>query len=210
VLRSGDVESPDVLLDNLASIPVLYVKGADDGAPGDLGTLTDLDVPGAAVQVLEEAGSALAPSEETQTAFQEWVGMRHRDVAPKAFDFKLGDVRFGSINWCTASVINRRVTAKPSDADFPRIHVEVDAGANTINVETVNVLEMYVYLSDAVVNLDKPVTIKVNGDERVKRKMFNRSLRHLLETRFYNNSGDYGLYTASVRIEQIDANVPGS
>ena len=81
------------------------------------------------------------------------------------------------------------------------------AGTNTINIDTVNVLELYVYLSDEVVDMDKTVEIRVNGEQRVK-KRFNRSLRFLLKTRFYNDSGDYGLYTARELIEDIDANVP--
>jgi len=31
----------------------------------------------------------------------------------------------------------------------------------------------------------------------------------LLENRFFSDSGDYGLYTQRVRVEDIDANVPG-
>ena len=104
--------------------------------------------------------------------------------------------------------VNRRANANPDDKDFPRIDVSVDRAKNTISIETVNVTELAVYLSDAVVDLDKQVVIEVNGKPRIK-KTFQRSLKEMLETRYYNNSGDYGLYPASVVIEDIDPNVPG-
>ena len=64
------------------------------------------------------------------------------------------------------------------------------------------------YLSDALVDLDEPVTIKVNGETKVDGQKLTPSLRHVLQTRFWNNSGDYGIYTASRRIEDIDPNLP--
>jgi hypothetical protein len=210
VLRSSPVDSPEVLYANLEGVPTLYLQGADDAAPGDLAALTERDDVDLTVEVVDAGATALGASDEASAALGTWIADRKRALAPTDFSYQLGDVRFGSINWCTAAVINRRVTAQPGDADFPRLTAKVDKGSNAIDIETVNVLEMFVYLSDEVVDLDKPVTIRVNGEEKVKGKVFPRALRHLLETRFFNNSGDYGLYTASVRIEDIDANLPGS
>lgn len=207
MLRSSPMGGDAMIYSNLARVPVLYLKGSDDGAPASLDDLTDAD--GVTVEIVDVDGESLTVSEDTVSSMGEWLGKRQRDPTPSEFAYKLGDVRFGSVNWCTALEINRRVTAKPGDPDFPRIKVDVDEGSNTIDIETVNVLELFVFLSDGIVDLDKPVTIKVNGEEKVKGRVYRRTLRHLLETRFYNNSGDYGLYTASERIEDIDANLPG-
>jgi hypothetical protein len=207
LLRSSPMGTPDMIYSNLSRVPVLYLKGAEDGGPDSLAPLTDGD--GVTVEVVAVDGKALVLSEDSTGKVQEWLGARQRDPTPGTFSYKLGDVRFGSVNWCTAMEINRRVTAKPDDPDFPRIAVDVDEASNTIQIEAVNVPEIFVFLSDGVVDMDKPVTIKVNGEEKVKDKLYKRTLRHLLETRFFNNSGDYGLYTASERIEGIDANLPG-
>ncbi len=207
LLRSSPVESSELIYSNLATVPVMYLKGTGDEAPDSVDVLTGAD--GVDAEVVELGTSALSPDAEALGSVATWLEGCRRDPSPTEFEYKLGDVRFGSINWCTATNINRRVTAQPGDADFPRIQARIDRGTNTIEIECVNVLEMFVYLSDSLVNLDKPVTIKVNGEEKVSRKMIKRSLRDLLETRFFNNSGDYGLYTASERIEEIDANLPG-
>ena len=83
----------------------------------------------------------------------------------------------------------------------------IERASNTISIETVNVLSLFVFLSDALVDMDKPVIIEVNGEERVNR-MFQRDLRYMLENRFYNNDGYYGLYTAEVLISEIEPNIP--
>ena len=35
-----------------------------------------------------------------------------------------------------------------------------------------------------------------------------RDLRYMFENRYFNNSGDYGVYTAEMHLEDIPANVP--
>ncbi len=204
VLRSSPVESPELLYSNLSLVPVMYLQGSDDGGPDGVDALTSAD--GASVDVVPVEGAALAPGEEVLGKLAAWIGDQQRDPAPKSFSYRLGDVRFGSINWCTAVEINRRVTAQPGDADFPRLEARING--NTIELETVNVLELIVYVSDALVDLDAPVTIKVNGETKVDGEMLNPTLRHVLQTRFWNNSGDYGIYSASRRIEDVDPNLP--
>ncbi|MDG2149047.1 MAG: hypothetical protein P8N09_05945 [Planctomycetota bacterium] len=206
LLRSSPVDSPAVIYSNLAEIPVMYLQGSADSAPESLEALTESE--GVSVEVLQVEGESMAPAADSLVKVQEWLGARQKDPNPADFSYKLGDVRFGSVNWCTATVINRRVTAKPDDADFPSVKVHVAPGSNKVDIETVNVFEMIIFLNDEIVDMDKPVTIAVNGEVMVKDKIYKRSLRDLLETRFFNNSGDYGLYTASERIEGMDANLP--
>ena len=158
--------------------------------------------------VIEDGGSALSPSAETLTATSEWLTGCRRDLAPSELAFKIGDLRFGSNVWCQASEINRRATARPGDKDYPSIRASVDRASNTIDLETVNVLGVSLFLSDALLDLDQPVIVTVNGEERHKRLVV-RSLRFLMENRYYNNSGDYGLYTGRVNIDEIAPNVPG-
>ena len=69
-------------------------------------------------------------------------------------------------------------------------------------------LELQVYLSDALVDMSKTVIIEVNGEEAWRRPP-RATARTLLENRYYNDSGDYGLYTDRALIEDVDPNVPG-
>lgn len=201
--RSGPEADDSVILGNLGQVPLLYVKGAE--VASDPAWLTASGVEGLQVEVLEDEGAATAPSDEVRTRVAEWIRQRQADLVPSEVRMYTPDL--ASSAWLTATEINRRPTAVPSDADFPRFHGRIDKAANAIDIETVNVLELRVFLADGLLDLDRPVTIRVNGKERVKRT-FSRNLRELLENRFFNNPGDYGLYTARVLVDDIPANVP--
>lgn len=208
LLRSGEVGADDLIDENLKGVSVLYLDGAEDGGPADTAPLTDLSGKGYEIQVVEDPGSAMAPAAETQATVKEWLGRVRKDLAPASIEYRLGDIRFQARGWCKAAVINRRVTAKPEDPDFPRFSARIDRGRNRVEIQSVNVLEMEVYLSDALLDMSKPVTFVVNGEVKLTHKP-RPSLRDLLENRFYNNSQDYGLYTDHVLVEDIPANVPG-
>lgn len=206
LVRGGAVESPEIVYENLHGIQTAYIRG--DESPDDVSALTELDLPGVEVTVVAAGGSALDPSDDGRAALREWISTCDKDLAPREVRYRPTDVVYGSSNWIQASVVNRRAAAVPGDKDFPLMHARIDAASNTIEIETINVLELRVFLSDALVDMDRPVTINVNGEE-AWRKVPQRSLRHLLENRFYSNSGDYGLYTANAFIEGIAPNVPG-
>lgn len=207
LLRSGPVAVDALIPENLVGIPVLYVKGNDASAPEDLTPLTSSGVEGLDVRTVDEPGSALAPGPETLAAIVEWVGASRRDLAPARFAYRLGDLRFQARNWCKATLIERRVTARPGDADFPRFAVKADRSKNRIEIDSVNVLEMELSLSDALIDMSAPVTVVVNGETRFEGRL-KPTLRSLLDNRFYNNSQDYGLYTDQILLEDLKANVP--
>ena len=68
-------------------------------------------------------------------------------------------------------------------------------------------LELKVFLSDALVDLDKPVVIEVNG-KKVADKTFRRNLRTMLENRFRTDAYS-GIYTADEIVTDIEPNIPG-
>lgn len=207
VLRSSPVDAADLLGENLSGMRVLHIEGGADEGSRDLARLAEVKSAGIDVQELAEEGSALEPGAETKAAYLAWLAESIKPLVPTEVKYMLGDIRFQARNWCKAAVINRRITAKPSDPDFPRFVARADRSRNRIEIEAVNVLEMEVFLSDGLVDMDKPVTIVVNGETKSTRTP-RPTLRMLLDNRFYNNSQDYGLYTDQVLIEDIAANVP--
>jgi len=206
LLRGGPVASEEIAYANLHGIQTLYVRG--ESSPDDLSALTEVEAPGVEVEVIDAGGSALEPPEETRARLAEWLTACEKDLAPAEVRYHPAEVVYGSSHWLQAYVVNRRATAKPGDEDYPFMHATIDRDSNTIAIETVNVLELRAFLSDALVDMDRPVTITVNGEE-AWRKVPQRSLRFLLENRYYNNSGDYGLYTAAAFLDDIEPNVPG-
>jgi len=206
--RGGEVGGDEMLLENLTGVSVLYVAAEGEGQDVDTEALKERLSEYSDLTVVAHEGAATAPSAEALDSIATWASNRRRDLAPKTIHFKLGDIRFQSVNWLKAMVIDRRANARPGDKDFPRIDAKVDPATNRIVIEAVNVTELEVYLSDALVDLDKPVAIEVNGTEMVK-KTFTRSLQTMLENRYYNNSGDLGLYPVKYLVEGIAKNVPG-
>ena len=201
--RSGETGDEHVIYDNLRGVPELYLNGAGDKRTVDLEALKGRK---ADVTVVEEAGSALAPSEETRKSVATWVGERKRDLAPALVDHRIGNVDFQFVDWILASDPRLRANARPTDADFPHVKAQIDRDTNTVKIETVNVLELKVFLSDALVDLDKPVVIEVNG-KKISEKTYRRELRSMLENRFRTDAYS-GIYTADVVVTDIEPNVP--
>jgi hypothetical protein len=207
VNRSGAIGGDEVLYQNLGGTPLLYVDGGADARGADMEALKKRCENITEVTVIADAQSALDPTEEGRTKLSDWISARHRDLAPAKVDYMLGDRRFQSVAWLKAATINLRATAKPGDKDFPHITAEIDQATNTIRLTTVNVTELYVYLNDALLDLSKPVNVEVNGLKWPPRTV-RRDLRYMFENRYFNSSGDYGVYTAELHLEDIPANVP--
>jgi hypothetical protein len=205
--RSGEPGGDEVIYSNLGGAGVLYVHGAGDGRDVDLEALRARSDDASPITVIEEGNSALAPGEDSRKAIGTWLGERKRDLAPTTINYRLGDIRFQSVAWLKATDPRIRVSAKPSDKDFPRVDAKIDRATNTIHIELVNIIEVRLFLSDALVDMDKPVRIVVNGEERANR-LFQRDLRTMVENRFFNDDGSYGIYTAKWTIGEIPPNLP--
>lgn len=206
--RSGETGGPEVLYENMTGIPVLYVDGKTESRGADLSALKERADLRSEITVLEEAGSALAPSAEVGQAIAEWVTKCARDPAPAAIHYKLAHLNYQAVHWLKAGGTLVRAGANPTDKDFPRIEARIDKAANKISVETVNIPSLYFYLNDALVDLDKPVIIEVNGKVRYDGKV-KRSLAYMLDNRYSNNSSDYGLYVGEQLVSEIEPNIPG-
>jgi len=206
--RSGEVGGPEVLYENMTGIPILYVDGKAEARSADLAALKARPDLRSEISVVEEAGSAMAPAPETLLAISEWAAQRHRDSAPTSIHYKFGNLNFQAVHWLKATDTPVRAGAIPSDKDFPRIEARIDREANKISIDTVNVPSLYVYLNDALVDLDKELVIEVNGKKAFSGKV-KRSIPYLLENRYNNNSADYGVYFAEQLISDIELNVSG-
>ncbi len=206
--RSGEVGGPETIYENMTGIPVLYINGKSEARTVDLKALKERTDLRSEITVVDEAGSALAPGADSMTAITAWVENRKRDDAPSSIHYKFGNLKFQAVHWLKANETLVRAGASPSDKDFPRIEARIDKSSNTIHIETVNVPSLYVYLNDALVDLDKDVVIEVNGKKAFSGKV-NRKLSYMLENRYYNNSADYGLYVGEQLISEIELNIPG-
>jgi len=81
----------------------------------------------------------------------------------------------------------------------PSFQVEVDRPNNKLVLECHRIVAFRVQLNDALLDLDRPVTIVVNGKEVVSKKL-DRSLLHLYD--HVRNSGDWTrIYPCSVTVE---------
>ena len=84
-----------------------------------------------------------------------------------------------------------------------RVSARYDRAANRVSVDSVNLAEFRLFLNDELVDLDRNVTIVVNGRKQVDRR-FGRDLRAMLRTA--EVFGEYGhLFVASYRGNALPA-----
>lgn len=124
-----------------------------------------------------DAGHEGAPYEESMKAYQ-WALEQRRDPYPKRFHWSTDHLHSARCSWV-------EIAAFPEDAETVRLNYQDEFGQSTekrdilkdaarVDVEvegqeirftTVRAARLRVYWSDRVVDVTKPVTIRVNGKE---------------------------------------------
>ncbi len=210
-----DLSPAPAILDNLRATPVFLVAGAKD-----------LNSPVAEVRMtkrrLEAIGAPLVYREHAEGG-HEWFAdedadvldfLRHhaRDPYPAKVKLVTREVAFGRAWWVELleSTRNPRIRIQHigmdrkelevrSEFDVPaELEAEADRARNRITVKCSGVKELRVWLADELVDLDRPVTIVVNGAKEFEGRV-ERSLQVALED--CKRRGDRGLpYVASVKV----------
>ena len=120
-----------------------------------------------------------------------------RDLTPTALKYVTYDSRsFRQSHW----MVMTRANASPADKTLASIDLAVDRGSNTISVTCSNVESFKISLNDELVDLSKPVIVKVNGKE-VKNEEVTRSFDHLLSANAANSHDPDRITVASMLIE---------
>ncbi len=122
---------------------------------------------------------------KTEADLWAWMGQLTRDPYPKQLDFRPPTPYTTSAYWLELVGIN--VDEKPA------AKASVDREANAITIDAQNVSTVKVFFNDALLDLDKPVKVVVNGVEH--QQLIARNNRIMIDLVF--DGGDWGrIFTA--------------
>ena len=179
-----------MLADNFRMVPVYWVLGArDEKIPIEMGRAAKADLEAAKGELLyrEFPDGGHDWSLEKDEVVLDWYGKHARVPYPEEIVWKSYEKIFPRAFWV-------EVTKRSEPPPLTIVHLDQKGGeserrtelrppalvkarrkGNSIDLSTEEVKELRVYLDDAMLDLDKPVTITVNGrklhDATVKRSL---------------------------------------
>jgi hypothetical protein len=192
IILRHPVDVGKLRLDSLAGVPVLLLssKGTEAAAAKLAETLNGF-APGSA-RVLEGKGSY--PFTESTAEIAAWA----KDVKRELFKSKVVVVPnhnhpfMQSAFWLQLG--GAELLHSVAEKDRPMVVAEADRAQNRITIQATSVAQVVLRLNDALVDLDKEVTIVVNGN--AEKRKFQRDLNTL--TNFIKTNLDPGfLFTCT-------------
>ena len=169
VIGIGDVAVVDAgSLENFRSLPTLLLKGGE-GAKAIDAKLAEL---GFANCKLEAEGSAVQA--------WDWMSKNPRRAYPDHITFVPRQDNDRAAHWITLSGFQA--------SEGPRIDAKADKTTNTVTIDAQKISDLFVYLNDELVDLDKPVKFVVNGT--LHESMLERNAPDMIKNQY--RSGDWG------------------
>lgn len=213
VRQKKDKSYVTMLAKNYRAVPVYWVVGAKDAKiPVEMARAakSDLEAAGGELVYREVADGGHDWALEKDEAVLEWYGKHARTPYPEELVWKSYEKGFARAFW--VEVVKRteptplilvHLDQKGAESERrvelrPPALVRAKRQGNAISISTEEVRELRVYLSDAMVDLDKPVVITLNG-RKVHDAVVKRSLDVLIEDAHRRRDRSM-LFTASVFI----------
>jgi len=126
-----------------------------------------------------------------------------RTTSPKKVVLKSIDLAYSANAWLQIQVMNNSDKMKVGDKDVPFVEATVDRESDTFNIKTNRVGKFRLYLNDKLVDMDRKITVIVNGKKRWEGTKERNPLL-MLRMLFENWAGDYEVYTNYIDIELAD------
>jgi len=169
------VDVGNLQLDSLGGRPILLISTEEtEAACKTLKEKFDKFQKGSC-EILE--GKGKYPFLESQPEIDKWVTKAERPLFPPKVVLATNHDRFGKAYWI--NILQMEPLDTVSDAQRPRVVATADSEKNTVTIETRSVTSFFLYLNDALVDLDKEVILVVNGRE-TKHK-FRRQLETMVD-----------------------------
>lgn len=162
-------------LGSLLGTPVLLLKSSDNAAEVDKLKQRLDAVDGALATVLEVSGDA--PYTDQTGAITEWMAGVRRNLFQSRVVVEPNYDLFKDACW--AYIDRASSISEVADDKRPRLEVVADRESNRLTVKTVNVDSFYVFLNDALLDLDKEFTVEINGVATTHK--FQRSINQMIK-----------------------------
>jgi len=163
---------------NLRTVPSLLLGGGDgakaiEAKAGELGYANCIIDP--------EGGVARA---------WEWIGATSRDAYPAQLTYSPPNDYARTVHWLSLGGFQ--------SAEGPKVEATIDREKNTVTIQAEKVADLVVYLNDALVKLDEPVSFVVNGT--MHEQVVTRNAPEMVRRQY--QTGDWGrVFTAYVQLD---------
>lgn len=203
-----------MLAENYRMVPVYWVLGAkDEKIPIEMGRAAKIDLEAARGELVyrEFPDGGHDWSLEKDEVVLDWLDQHRRVPYPEEIVWKSYEKIFARAFWI-------EVTKRTEPPPLTIVHLDQKGGeserrtelrpptlvkakrkGNAIEISTEEVRELRVYLDDAMADLDKPVTITVNG-RKVHDATVKRSIETLIEEAHHRRD-PLMLFSASVDVK---------
>jgi hypothetical protein len=195
-----DADLSLLALENTRDIPFVYVSTSDNSENNKSHVLNWIDSHSkndgpinSHITFLEDSGERFEPSIEAKMSLKDWISNIDKDTAPKEVFLKAIDLAKAGAYWLRITELNVGIDTKLTDPDAAWIKGKIDSESNSIHLESERVLKMLIFLNDKLVNLDKKVSVFVNGTKKYE-GMIERDLEKMLDLMYYNTAGDFEIY----------------
>ncbi len=153
----------------------------------------------------EPSGEDALSEEELEAidmaAIKAWMGGIKKNTVPREVFMKTADREKAANYWLLIVDLNTGLDVQLDDPDYPWIKGKVESDSNTIVLESKRVLKIMVFLNDKLLDLDKKISIILNGKKRFEGKV-ERNLDKLLVLSYNNRAGDFELYCNFIEISE--------
>ncbi|MGE3174091.1 MAG: hypothetical protein AB7O97_15800 [Planctomycetota bacterium] len=173
------VDVPDLRLGSLGGVSVLLISSPATAAACEK-LKERLDAVSPSICTILE-GKGEYPFRDSAADIETWMDGVRRTVNHRKVVLEPNDDRFRKGFWVAIETMDS-VHLSPEGMK-PRVVAEADPDQNRIKIDTVGVEAIYLQLNDALVDLDKPFTILINGKAitEERRREFNRMLDFMLQ-----------------------------
>lgn len=182
VIGIGDVAVVDPgSLENFRTLPTLLLKGGD-GAKAIEAKITELGY-----------GNCKLEPEGAATKAWEWMSQNPRQAYPNHVTFVPKRDTDGTVHWLSLSGFQA--------SENPRVDAKADKASNTVTVDSQKISDLFIYLNDELVDLDKPVKFVINGV--VHESLLERSAPEMIKNQY--RGGDWGRVFSVVEHQDVPA-----
>jgi hypothetical protein len=197
--------SPDdsLIMENARGISFVYLSSSENKATDAAKEWAKKFGEGQDPQVtwIEDSGMVLEPSQEAVDAIKSWMGNLKKETTPKQVYLKTADLQIAGSHWLRIDDLNAGLDMKPDDPNYPWVEGKIDSDSNSIILKSNRVLRLKLFLNDKLLNLDKKVTVILNGKNRFEGTV-ERNLDKMLDLVYQNPAGDYEIYCNSLDLSE--------
>jgi hypothetical protein len=201
-----DADLAPLAMENTKGIRFLYISSSENEDKRraaamkwiESGKDRDEKAP-AKLSLIEDTGTKLEASEKSRKELYAWLEATQKDISPKEVYMKAADLAKSGSYWLRITQVDVGMDTKITDPDCAWIRGTLDAASNSVILKSTRVQGVMIFVNDKILDLDKRVSIIINGDQKFD-DFIRRDLERMLDLMYYNTAGGYEIYCNFVEL----------